>query len=248
MAQTVHTAFDKIASNYDRLWSTKAAGLAQRIAVWRWVDVLFSRGESVLDLGCGTGIDALHLEAAGVSVYGIDSSSKMIEVARRRDVQAECLPIERLEQLDRRFDGVLSNFGALNCVASLPDLAAGLARTVRPGGRLALCFLNRFCLWETAYFFLKGKPSKALRRLRGKAESSIGAQVFYPTARTITAAFQPEFHLIKSCGVGFAVPPSYVAALTDWEVDKLSALDRRITHWPIIRSACDHRLYIFERV
>lgn len=248
MAQAGHTAFDNIALNYDRLWSTKAAGLAQRIAVWRWTDVLFSRGESVLDLGCGTGIDALHLEAAGVSVYGIDSSSKMIEVARRRGVETKCLSIERLEQLDRRFDGVLSNFGALNCVASLPELAASLARTVRPGGRLALCFLNRFCLWETAHFFLMGKPSKALRRLRGKAETSIGVRAFYPTARTITAAFRPEFHLIKSCGIGFAVPPSYVTVLTDWEVERLSALDRRIAHWPIIRSACDHRLYLFERI
>ncbi len=248
MTQAERTAFDKIALNYDRLWSTKAAGLAQRIAVWRWTDLLFSRGDSVLDLGCGTGIDALHLQAAGISVYGIDSSSKMIEVARRRGVEAECLAIEKLEQLGRRFDGVLSNFGALNCVSSLPEVAAELARIVRPRGRLALCFLSRFCLWETAYFLLAGKPSKAFRRLRGEAGSSIGAKVFYPTARTITAAFKPEFHLVKSCGVGFAVPPSYVTALTDWEIEKLSTLDRRLAHWPIIRSASDHRLYIFERV
>jgi SAM-dependent methyltransferase len=248
MAQAGETAFDKIALNYDRLWSTKAAGLAQRITVWRWTDLLFSSGESVLDLGCGTGIDALHLQAAGVSAYGIDSSTKMIEIARRRGVQGECLAIERLEELDGRFDGVLSNFGALNCVSSLPTVAATLGRIVRRHGRLALCFLSRFCLWETVYFLLTGEPSKAFRRLRGQAGSSIGAQVFYPTDRTIVAAFQPDFRLVKSCGVGLAVPPSYVTAITDWEIEKLSALDRCLAHWPILRSVSDHRLYIFEKI
>jgi len=248
MEQVQETAFDKIASNYDRLWSTKAAGIAQRIAVWRWTDVLFRSGESLLDIGCGTGIDAVHLQAAGVSVYGIDSSSKMIEVARRRGVNARCLAIEELSELGMRFDGVLSNFGALNCLSSLSSVAATLARMVLPGGHLALCFLSGFCLWETAYYLLTGKPSKAFRRLGNQAGSSIGARVFYPKSRAIVSAFETGFRFVNSCGIGFAVPPSYVTALTDWEIEKLSTVDSRIAHWPLLRSMSDHRLYIFERI
>ena len=94
MIDIQETAFDRIAFNYDRLWSTTAAGIAQRIAVWRWTDSLFEEGDLVLDLGCGTGIDALHLQASGVSIYGIDSSHRMVDVARRRGVDAHCFRIE----------------------------------------------------------------------------------------------------------------------------------------------------------
>lgn len=248
MEQVQETAFDKIALNYDRLWSTKAAGIAQRIEVWRSTDILFRSGESVLDLGCGTGIDAMHLQAAGVSVYGIDSSSKMIEVAQRRGIRARCLAIEELGELDMRFDGVLSNFGALNCVPSLSPVAVNLARMVLPRGRLALCFLSRFCLWESAYYLLTGKLSKAFRRLGSEADSSIGARVFYPKSHAIISAFEAKFRFVSSCGIGLAVPPSYVTALTDWEIEKLSAIDCPLAHWPLLRSMADHHLYIFERI
>jgi len=248
MIEVRETAFDKLAFNYDRLWSTSAAGIAQRLAVWRYVDSLFREGEMVLDLGCGTGIDALHLQASGVSIYGIDSSPKMIEVARRRGIDAHCFRIEDLHLLDILVDGVISNFGALNCVASLSSVASDLARMVRPGGRVALCFLGRLCLWEAAYFLLRANPRKAFRRLRGWADSSFGARAFYPTSGAIVSAFQSDFRLLESCGIGLFVPPSYVAALTDWEIEQLSKVDRRLAHQTALRPFADHHLYIFERI
>lgn len=241
-------AFDKVASRYDSVWSNTPVGKAQRSAVWRRVDPLFKPGDFVLDLGCGTGVDALHLQARGVSVYGFDSSPQMVEVARRRGVQANCCPIERLQYFDLRLDGAISNFGALNCVVSLASIAGPLARMVRPGGYLALCFMNPVCLWEIAFYLLHAKPGKAFRRLRGRADSSLGARVFYPSGTAIISAFRTGFRLLSSCGIGLTVPPSYVTALTHWEVEQLSALDRRLAHKPVLRSLADHRLYIFERI
>src|SRR5690349_24724805 len=112
------TAFDEIAARYDAIWSDTPVGKAQRSAVWRWIDPLFGAGDFVLDLGCGTGVDALHLHSRGVSVYGIDDSPKMIEVARERGIRADCCPIEHLQYLNLNLDGVISNFGALNCLPS----------------------------------------------------------------------------------------------------------------------------------
>jgi ubiquinone/menaquinone biosynthesis C-methylase UbiE len=240
-------AFDKIASRYDALWSDTAVGKAQRSAVWSRIDPLFEKGDFVLDLGCGTGVDALYLRSRGVAVYGIDSSPQMVEVARRRGVEAHCCPIERLQYFDLRLDGVLSNFGALNCLESLASIAGPLARMVRSGGHLALCFLNHVCLWEIAFYLFHTKPGKAFRRLRGRADSSIGASVFYPSGSDIVSAFQTDFRLLKSYGIGLSVPPSYVKGLTHWEIEQLSALDRRLAHKPVLRSLADHRLYIFER-
>ncbi|MFZ0589266.1 MAG: class I SAM-dependent methyltransferase [Bryobacteraceae bacterium] len=240
--------FDKIARQYDALWSDTPIGRAQRSAVWSRIDPLFNKGDFVLDAGCGTGIDALHLKSRGVSVYGIDSSPEMVEVARSRGVDAHCCPIERLEYFDLRLDGVLSNFGALNCVELLGPVASSLARMVRPGGHLALCFLGDVCLWEICFHLSYAKPGKAFRRLRGRADSSIGTDVFYPSRAEIVSAFDGPFRLVNFYGIGLSVPPSYVKVLTHWEVEQLSLLDQQLAHRPVLRSLADHRLYIFERV
>ncbi len=127
-----HTAaFDSIAFEYDALWTNTPVGESQRQAVWNWIDPLFKPGSVVLDLGCGTGADAIHLLAAGVQVYGVDSSPNMVTVARAKGVDAHCIAIQDLRQSRARFDGAVSNFGALNCVDSLPVVAEVLAQLVR---------------------------------------------------------------------------------------------------------------------
>ena len=73
--------FDVLASSYEATWSGTPEGRGQREEVWRVIDNLFPSGSRILDLGCGTGDDALHLRRRGVEVYGIDSSQKMVEVA-----------------------------------------------------------------------------------------------------------------------------------------------------------------------
>jgi len=240
------TGFDKIASRYDALWSDTAVGKAQRFAVWSRVDRLFNKGDFVLDLGCGTGLDALHFKSRGVCVYGVDSSPKMVEIARRRGIEASCCAIQHIQYSDALADGVISNFGALNCLDSLGSIAASLGRMVGSGGHLALCFLSKVCVWEIAYYLFSGKLGKAFRRLRASADSSIG-KVFYPSSAEITSAFRGDFRLIESCGIGLCVPPSYVKFLTGWEVEKLSLVDQHLMHMPVLRALADHRLYIFER-
>jgi ubiquinone/menaquinone biosynthesis C-methylase UbiE len=240
-------AFDRIAARYDALWSDTAIGKAQREAVWQHVDPLFEEGEVVLDLGCGTGVDGLHYMRRGLTVYGIDASAQMVETARRRGVRANCCPLEQLDSFDLLLDGALSNFGALNCLPSLDVVAKPLGRMVREGGYLALCFLNRLCLWETAYYSFHANWKKAFRRWSGTAASSIDLTVRYPSASRILSVFRTDFEFVGSYGIGFAVPPSYVSLFTDSEVSMLTKIDRHLAHLPLLRAISDHRLYIFRR-
>lgn len=72
------TAFDRVASRYDELWTNTDVGRLQREAVWRHVDPLFRQGARIIDLGCGTGTDARHFARAGIHVSAFDASPEMV--------------------------------------------------------------------------------------------------------------------------------------------------------------------------
>jgi len=235
-------AFDPLAARYDELWTWTAIGRAQRDLVWRHIDPLFQPGNRILDIGCGTGVDAAHFTARGIEVHATDPSPAMLEIARRRVAHVSAA----LPAPTATFDGALSNFGALNCAADLPSVARELARLVRPGGRIAICILGRFCLWESLYYSACLQFARAFRRLRGSAPSSIGITVHYPTVPQIAAAFAPELVLERHTGIGLFVPPSYVP-LPAPLVRVCAALDRSLARVPLLRSLADHRLLIFVR-
>ncbi|HUR74163.1 MAG TPA: methyltransferase domain-containing protein [Sporichthya sp.] len=105
-----------------------------------------SPGERVLDIGCGNGVTTL--EAARQSTpgraMGLDLSSSMLDVARRRASQERIVNVEFV-QGDAQvypfepggFDVVLSRFGVM--FFADPEVAfANIGRGVRPGGRLAM--------------------------------------------------------------------------------------------------------------
>jgi ubiquinone/menaquinone biosynthesis C-methylase UbiE len=241
------TPFDRLAAHYDQLWTRTPTGSAQRSLVWRNVDGLFHPGGRVLDIGCGTGADAAHFSARGIAVHATDSSPAMVDAARRRGgFSASVLRAEEIAEAGEIYDGAISNFGALNCVGDLSAVARALAPVVRPGGRVALCTIGRFCAWETLYYAGRFQFRKALRRLRGSASSSLGIAVHYPTVAALAAAFAPEFTLRQWMGIGLLVPPSYVplpAAL----VRIFGLLDRALARLPLLRAMADHRLLILVR-
>ncbi len=242
-------AFDRIAARYDELWSETAIGRAQRAAVWRRIDPLFRPGDRVLDLGCGSGVDPVHLMRRGVQVCGIDASEEMVKQARGRGADARWMPIEALGEIEGRFDGALSNFGALNCVADLAPVARSLGSLIRHEGYLAICVLGRYCAWEMAHFLRRGQPGKAFRRLqRAGCEAAIGVHVHYHAPRRILEAFRPNFALLRSYGIGVCVPPSYVGAISERAIGLMAALDQRLSDLPVLRSLGDHRLFVFRRV
>src|SRR5450631_3952403 len=112
--------WDLIAESYDRNFPETVVGKVQRDAVWHELDKTFQPGMRVLELNCGTGIDAVHLAKLGVRVVACDLSPKMIDTARQRlnaadldgRVDFRVLDTEKIETLrvEAPFDGAFSNF------------------------------------------------------------------------------------------------------------------------------------------
>jgi SAM-dependent methyltransferase len=251
-----------VAARYDAVWTSTAIGRAQRGQVWRQVDELFGAGDSMLDVGCGTGEDAAHFAARGVTVHATDASAAMVrEAARRGGFSTAVMRAEEIAETPASgragetacartatpYDGVLANFGALNCVEDLAAVAGGLATVVRPGGHAAIGVIGRFCLWETLYYGARLEWRKALRRVRHRSQmSSMGVRVHYRTVAELRAAFAPQFGCERWVGIGLLVPPSYVG-LPDWLVDWCAGLDRILAGLPVLRGLADHRLLILVR-
>ncbi len=107
-------------------------------------------GDRVLDVGCGTGRTTREAARRTGSAVGVDLSSAMLEVARRRAAD-EGLPGVRFEQADAQvaafppaaFDVAVSRTGAMFFADPVAALA-NVGRALVPGGRLVLL------VWQAA--------------------------------------------------------------------------------------------------
>jgi SAM-dependent methyltransferase len=230
------------------------------------MDRVFRAGQRVLEINCGTGVDALHLAARGIHVVACDVSPRMLAVAwRRREasphrdrVDLRTLAIEQIGQLESAglFDGVLSNFAGLNCVEDLRCVAQDLARLVKPGGRAILCLFGRLCVWEMFLYTLQGDIKKAFRRLRAKGvEANLApghsVAVRYPSLGSVRQDFALHFRLVSWKGTGIAVPPSYLepwAVRFPWLFKFAALIDPFLGRCPGLRALADHVVLVFERV
>jgi arsenite methyltransferase len=103
-------------------------------------------GETVVDLGCGGGLD-VFLAAAKVGptgkAIGIDMTPEMLALARANalragltNVEFHSATIDKLPLADASVDCVISNC-VINLASDKPAVFREIARVLRPGGRLA---------------------------------------------------------------------------------------------------------------
>ncbi len=107
-------------------------------------------GERLLDVGCGTGRHAHELARRGIVVHGVDISERFVELAR--EVGGDRATFERLDArmlpFVEQFDAVIclcqGGFGMMTADGDDGLVAKGMARALRPGGRLALTAFNAY--------------------------------------------------------------------------------------------------------
>lgn len=121
-------SFGTDVERYDRARPRYPDDLVNRI-------VAASPGPELLDIGCGTGIEARQFRAAGCTVLGVEPDARMAEFARRDGLEVEVSTFETWAPAGRTFDAVVAGqaWHWIDPVAG----AAKAAQVLRAGGLLA---------------------------------------------------------------------------------------------------------------
>ena len=153
--RAVRSMFDAIAPRYDLVNRIMTFRMDVRWRTRTVRDLGLPEGSLVADLACGTGDFCRELQKQGLRAIGFDLSFGMLAAARTSAPLAEAdalaLPVP-----NGSLDGITCGFALRNLV-ELGGFFTELARTVRPGGRIALLDVaeppNRFLRWGHSIYF-----------------------------------------------------------------------------------------------
>ncbi len=259
-------AFDSVAPTYDGPQGNNPLIQRMREIVWDRVGGLLNGPSTLIDIGCGTGIDAQHFARLGHHVYATDSSPEMVQRAGARDgygsgrvtaVRVGAQELDRLDAVPGSVDLSYSNFGPLNCVPDLAETARSLAALTRPGGYAVFTIIGRYCPWEVAHYVRKRRWTRAKVRFErnstpvGMNGHTIWTRYFSPrefVREWVSDAHQWDVEYYES--LSLFVPPPYLDSVQQRHprlFDRLVSLDETTARWPLVRDMGDHFLLVMRR-
>lgn len=257
-------AFDSVAADYDGPRGNNDLIQDMRAEMWRELDTRFPASSHLIDIGCGTGLDAVRMGQAGHQVTAIDWSPQM--VARTNDraqrehmagrVRAVALGGQELGHLDgdATYDGAYSDLGPLNCVPDLAEVSRECARLLKPGGQLVFTVIGRFCPWEIVHYVSQGKWARAgIRFARKTVPVGMNKRTIwtrYYTPREFYRSFAAHFTLEHFRGLCVFAPPPYLTWVREKYPrghERLWRMDRRMSGWPLLRGMGDHFLIVMKK-
>src|SRR5437867_27835 len=226
----VETGFDNLASSYDTDIAGNEITIRMRKIFRRALLDAFHPGERLIEIGCGTGIDALWLVEQGLEVVATDISQGMVdrvaEKARAMSLKSSLI-CRKLAAKDigllgqefglESFDGAYSHAGALNMEPELARVPAQLGPLLRESSPFVCSVINRTSLFEIVFYLTVLRPRKAFRRLgnavpipisrSGPLQRYVVPSRFY-TPRETRRIFEEHFVLEKLQAMELFLPPA----------------------------------------
>jgi len=143
IAQSIRENYDSLADEYaHKLFNELRHKPLDRELLDRFASDIAQNGK-VCDMGCGPGHVARYLQGAGATVFGLDLSPRMVEIARLLNPELSFL-VGNMMDLDLQ-DGLLAGIAAFYAIVNIPKESLPLVfremeRVLQPGGLLLLAF------------------------------------------------------------------------------------------------------------
>lgn len=265
------TSFDNYAYQYDTEFTNSAIGRLQRNQVWHHLSPLLILNHNsavlkILEVNCGTGVDAIYMAKFGHEVTSTDESKEMVAIAREKIKQNSFNSNATAEQCSfqelptkfegKTFDLIFSNFGGLNCINEfeLKNTLTSLNNLLKPNGKMILVLMSTLCIWEMVYFGLKFQFKKAFRRLNKQESTLIKSsilQVHYYSPQKIEQLCSPNLKTEIVQPIGLFIPPSYLEPFfknKQWILKILARAEKLFGNFSIFSNLADHYLIVLKKI
>ena len=254
----VQDAYDRLADVYDEVFCKRTLGEAMRADVWQIADHAFGSARRLLDLGAGTGEDAIHFARRGIHVTAVDNASRMIDRLRAKaiacgvssQIDSVVAEMNRYIPAGGNFDSLISNFSAINCVDELKWLRETAERGLIPGSRLVLTGMGAFYPLETVVFIMKGQLRRAFLRFKDPCEGTIEGihvRMYHHSPRAIGRVLGPHFKLERLVGLRAWLPVASLEHLQRLPIFRLmTPIDRAWCSWRVTSTCADHFVSVWR--
>jgi SAM-dependent methyltransferase len=223
----VAEAFDSASEEYDY---TIRSNFINRWIRQRSIEELLEYAhpdDVLLEVGCGTGAEAMEISRRVAGIVATDISPAMIALLRRKveskrgrhnisALQLGAAEISRASQSlpNGRTRLAYSFNGALNCEPSIERFPAELAKVTEDEGYFICSIRNTLCLSEALVHGLFLQFDRMAPRKRQPIMVSVGGldipSYYYPPAR-FARFFSPQFRVRKTIGLPAILPPAYLS-------------------------------------
>jgi ubiquinone/menaquinone biosynthesis C-methylase UbiE len=225
--QSISEAFDSASEEYDFTISHNYINTWIRERSVSELLRLVNLGDTLVEIGCGTGAETLDIAKHVSRIVATDISDKMIEILRKK-IQArrtfdKVIPL-RLRAADiskvrdsiggSRAQAAYSFNGALNCEPDLKGFVEGLASVLIPGGYFACSVRNSVCIGEALAHAAVLQFEKMAPRKRQVVMVSVGGidiPAYYYSPSTFAEYFRQKFKLRRIIGLPAFMPPAYLS-------------------------------------
>lgn len=220
--QNVSTAFSKQSSTFDETDAENVILQWMRSRVRESVLKFWHKGEHILELNAGTGIDAIYFAQKGYYVHATDNAPGMLRILEKKvrenhlqdKITTQNCSFLELENIgDQKFDHIFSNFGGLNCTPKLDKVIASFSPLLKPCGTITLVIMPPFCPWEILYA-LKGNFNLAFRRFKRNGTPSnlegVRFTTWYYKLDQVVKMLQDNYEILNVRGLGITVPPPFL--------------------------------------
>jgi ubiquinone/menaquinone biosynthesis C-methylase UbiE len=264
--QGVALAFDSASEEYD---FTIRNNFINRWIRERSISLLLERtrpDDVLVEIGCGTGAEAIRVSRHVRRIVATDISEKMIDLLQRKigarglgqKISAVRLGASEVSGTASMLPGgkarvVYSFNGAFNCEPSLEKAAAELAKVVEDDGYFVCSIRNTLCISEAVAHGAVLQFDKMAPRKKQPMMVSVGGMdipSYYHSPKSFAAHFSEHFKVRKMVGLPAILPPAYLSDLYFRARPVLSFTERVETAvagtFPFNRFG-DQTLLIFQR-